>query len=145
MAAPVVPGSTKGGAEDLFFQAEFADVGQGDDGKGEERVDLAGYEHGAEIQDQEARVHRVADVQVGTRADQLMAGGDADFTAPVRAEDAAGPNGECDASRFDDEAKCGEDRGWRQEAAGQAWDGKNKEYHAEVEDDEMKAAGPTGL
>src|ERR1035438_7387068 len=84
----------------------------------------------------------MAQVLIGAGADELVAGGDADFTAPVGAEVAARPDGEEDAGDFDDEAQGFEDGSCGEKAAGEARDGKDEEQDAEVEDDEVEAAGP---
>jgi hypothetical protein len=109
------------------------------------RVDLGGDEHGAEIHGEDTGVDGVADDLVGSGADELVAGGDADFSAPIGAEVAAGPDGEGDPGGFDEEAEGLEEMCREQDLAGEAGDGKDEEQDAEVEDDEVKLARPAGF
>ena len=82
---------------------------------------------------------------VGAGADELMAGGDADFAGPIATEVAAGPDGEEDAGGFDEEAGNLEEGAGREEAVGETRDGEDEEQDAEVENDEVEAAGPDRL
>jgi len=82
--------------QELFFLAGLAGESDEKHQDGKEATVFADQERGAERRKQQPGVNRVANVSVGSGADEFVAFFDLDFGAPVFADGAAGPDGEQD-------------------------------------------------
>jgi len=126
MAAVGVVFGSKCLPESFFFHGDFAAVGDGHQGNGDEGVVLGGHDRGSDIHSKHSRVDGMAYETIGARAHQLMLGLDGDFTAPIAAEVAARPECQQKEGHLQSETDWDEERRIGEEVAGQSWHG-NKE------------------